>query len=218
MNVGCGFRVKPYIAAMQPQTLRLALESSADPARAEAGLARLRETAAARLVKKPSAEQARLLVALLAGSQTAGELLAAHPEWLGPLLEPGALLHPRREQGLRREVEQWLKPCLAREETEPAFVQLREFKQREMLRIAARDLARLGGALEITREISDVADVCLDAVLRLCLPPLHAPAGAAVSFDCGRALAGHAVLRPRPGQTGRAGTELQFRRGRHVCL
>jgi glutamate-ammonia-ligase adenylyltransferase len=165
--------MKPYIAAMQPQTLKLALESCADPARAGAALDRLRETAAARLVKKPSAEQARILVALLAGSQMAGELLAAHPDWLGPLLEPGALLHPRREQGLRNEVGQWLKPCLAREETESAFAKLREFKQREMLRIAARDLARLDGALAITREISDVADVCLDAVLRLCLPPLH---------------------------------------------
>jgi glutamate-ammonia-ligase adenylyltransferase len=158
---------------MQPQTLKKALESCADPARAEAALARLRETEAARLVKKPSADQARILVSLLAGSQMAGELLAAHPDWLGPLLEPGALPHPRREQGLRREVGQWLNPCLAREETEPAFAKLRAFKQREMLRIAARDLARLGGALEITREISDVADVCLDAVLRLCLQTLH---------------------------------------------
>ncbi len=158
---------------MQPQTLKKALESCADPARAGAALARLRETEAGRLVKKPSADQARILVALLAGSQMAGELLAAHPDWLAPLLEPGALPHPRREQGLRREVGQWLNPCLAREEIESAFAKLREFKQREMLRIAARDLARLGGALEITREISDVADVCLDAVLRLCLQTLH---------------------------------------------
>ena len=37
-----------------------------------------------------------------------------------------------------------------------------------MLRIAARDLARLGDAVEITREISDLADVCLDAVWRIC--------------------------------------------------
>jgi len=157
---------------MQPPTLKKAVQTCADPARAEASLARLRETEAARIVKKPSAEQARILASLLAGSQMAGELLAAHPAWLAPLLEPGALQHPRREQGLRREMEQWLKPCLAREEIEAAFVKLREFKQREMLRIAARDLARLGGALEITREISDVADVCLGAVLRLCLQPL----------------------------------------------
>ena len=39
-----------------------------------------------------------------------------------------------------------------------------------MLRIAARDLARLGDVVEITREISDLADVCLDAVWRICRP------------------------------------------------
>jgi glutamate-ammonia-ligase adenylyltransferase len=99
-------------------------------------------------------------------------LLAAHPDWLPPLLEPGLLQHPRREQGFRREIEHWLKPSLDRDDLQPAFAKLREFKQREMLRIAARDLARLGPTLEIIREISDVADACLDAVLRLCLQPL----------------------------------------------
>ena len=157
---------------MQSQTLAKAMVACADPPRAGAGLARLRESGAASILKQPTAEQARILASLLAGSQLAGELLAAHPEWLGPLLEPGALQHPRREQGLRREIEQWLKPALDRDGIEPAFVKLREFKQREMLRIAARDLARLGPTLEITREISDVADACLDAVFRLCLQPL----------------------------------------------
>src|SRR5262245_44799861 len=37
-----------------------------------------------------------------------------------------------------------------------------------MLRIAARDLARLDDVMRITREISNVADVCLDAALRIC--------------------------------------------------
>ena len=37
-----------------------------------------------------------------------------------------------------------------------------------MLRIAARDLARVANAPGITREISDVADVCLDAVWQIC--------------------------------------------------
>jgi len=157
---------------MQSQTLAKAIEACADPSRAGACLARLREGGAARILKRPSAEPARIAAALLAGSQWAGELLAARPEWLAPLLEPGALEHPRREQGFRREIEQWLKPFLDRDEIEPAFAKLREFKQREMLRIAARDLARLGGTLEITREISDVADACLDAVHRLCLQPL----------------------------------------------
>jgi len=157
---------------MQSQTFAKAIEASADPSRAGACVARLRESGAAGIPGAPSAEQARILASLLAGSQMAGELLTAHPEWLPPLLEPGLLQHPRREQGFRREIERWLKPALERDEIQPAFDKLREFKQREMLRIAARDLARLGGTLEITREISEVADACLDAVYRLCLQTL----------------------------------------------
>ncbi|MGD1084890.1 MAG: hypothetical protein ABSA47_09100 [Verrucomicrobiota bacterium] len=157
---------------MQSQTLTRAIEACADPRRAGAALARLREAGAAQIPKKPTAEQARILASLLAGSQMAAELLAAHPDWLPPLLEPGLLQHPRRDQGFRREIGHWLQPSLDRDDLEPAFVQLRLFKQREMLRVAARDLARLGGTLEITREISDIADACLDAVLRLCIQPL----------------------------------------------
>ena len=69
---------------------------------------------------------------------------------------------------MRREVDAWLKPLIEARDFTTAFVQLRLFKQREMLRIAARDLARLGNVTEITREISSVADVCLDAMYRIC--------------------------------------------------
>jgi [glutamine synthetase] adenylyltransferase / [glutamine synthetase]-adenylyl-L-tyrosine phosphorylase len=130
---------------------------------------RLRQTPAVGVLKKLTAEQARILAAVLAGSEASGELLAAHPDWLAPLLEPGSLNFSRREQGLAREVDHWLKPMLKRNEFEAAFANLRQFKQREMLRIAARDLGRLADAIEITAEISHVADVVLDAVFRLCL-------------------------------------------------
>src|SRR5207247_1251079 len=59
-------------------------------------------------------------------------------------------------------------PLLESRDYSAALAKLRQFKQREMLRIAARDLARLGNTSEITREISSVADVCLDAVCRVC--------------------------------------------------
>jgi [glutamine synthetase] adenylyltransferase / [glutamine synthetase]-adenylyl-L-tyrosine phosphorylase len=138
-----------------------------------AALELLRASEAARALRKISAEQARILAALLSGSQAALECLLAHPDWLAPLLAPGFLAHPRREEGLRREVEPWLKDA----DGEAAFSRLRQFKQREMVRIAARDLARLGHVAEITREISDVADVCLQAVYRLCAGRLRARLG-----------------------------------------
>jgi glutamate-ammonia-ligase adenylyltransferase len=149
------------------------LQECADPQRAAAALEQLRASDAAPAVRKLSAEQARILAALLSGSQAALESLLAHPDWLAPLLAPDFLAHPRREEGLRREVEPWLK----QEDDEAAFSRLRLFKQREMVRIAARDLARLGQVAEITREISDVADVCLQAVFRLCARRLRARLG-----------------------------------------
>jgi glutamate-ammonia-ligase adenylyltransferase len=144
------------------------VDNCADPARVRAWLEQAPDEAAGVRWNKLSADQARVVVSLISGSQAAAELLGSHPEWWAGLLEPGFLEHPRREEGLRREVEHWLAPLLRRGEDEPAFAKLRLFKEREMLRIAARDLARLGDAAQITREISDVADVCLHAIVRLC--------------------------------------------------
>jgi glutamate-ammonia-ligase adenylyltransferase len=143
------------------------VKDAADPKRAGHFLDLLAATSAGSQLKKFSADQIRIIVALLSGSQALGELLVANPDWL-PVLETGRLKFPRRAQGFQREVEGWLKPRLAARDYTGALTELRCFKQREMLRIAARDLARLGNVVEITREISDVADVCLNTVWRIC--------------------------------------------------
>ena len=87
------------------------------------------------------------------------------------------LKFPRRKQGLRNEVNRWLKPLLAASDYGAALTSLREFKQREMLRIAGRDLARLGKLAEVLQEISDVADVCLDAIWQICQQQLSSRYG-----------------------------------------
>ena len=94
-------------------------------------------------------------------------LLAARPEWL-TLLEPDALKHPRRKQGLENELGGLLKAPFENQDYPTALRLVRQFKQREMLRLAARDLSGFGTMPEITQEISNVADVCLDAVWRVC--------------------------------------------------
>jgi glutamate-ammonia-ligase adenylyltransferase len=114
-----------------------------------------------------SPDHARILAALFAGSDALGMVLLKHPAWAQTVLIPQNLSHPRQGQGLRREVNEWLQPALAARDYAGAWTRLRQFREREMLRIAARDLARLGEVAQITREISDVADVCLDAGLRL---------------------------------------------------
>jgi glutamate-ammonia-ligase adenylyltransferase len=143
------------------------IDASADPQRAKRGFDQLKSTPAAAL-RRASAEEARILAALFSGSQALAELLLKHPDWLAHLLDAEALAQPRQEQGLRREVNGWLKPLIEARDYATALARLRLFKQREMLRIAARDLARLGNVADITHEISDVADVCLEAVYQVC--------------------------------------------------
>ena len=162
---------KPVI----PPAVAKAISASADPARAQHGFARLgaEGMALATLTK----EHARILAAVVAGSETMGQLLLKHPELADSLLTPEHLTHPRQEQGLRREVQTWLEPALAALDYEGALAKLRQFKQREMLRIAARDLARLSDAAVITREISNVADICLQTALALCRQQFEARLG-----------------------------------------
>ena len=152
---------------MKNAVVTKAIRSSADRERARHFFELLFETSANSVLAKISQPQANLLAALFSGSQVLGNALVAHPDWLAHL-EIEHLRFPRRDRGLSNEVQGWLKELLDAKDYATAFSRIREFKQREMLRIAARDLARLSEVTEITREISDVADVCLDTVWHIC--------------------------------------------------
>jgi glutamate-ammonia-ligase adenylyltransferase len=143
-----------------------ALKASADPERSKRFLDSLAATTAQNQLEKLSADSIRVLIALFGGSQALGDLLLAHPEWL-PLLDFKQLEFPRHTQGFQHDVKSFLEPRLREDDYAGALAELRRFKQREMLRIAARDLARLSNVVAITHELSDVADVCLEAVWRV---------------------------------------------------
>ena len=144
-----------------------AIKACADPRRARQHLEALTAAAGERALRQPSPAQARILAALFAGSEALSALLAARPQWLS-VLDEARLQYPRRKQGLSNEVAGLLKPLLERGDYPAALERLRQFKQRELLRIGARDLARLGDVGEITAELSDLADVCLDSVWTIC--------------------------------------------------
>ena len=173
---------------MTPQSLaqesnwKSALRDCADPQRARHYLGLLSETEVGKEFAQVSEEQARLLAAVFSGSESLSSLLVSRPEW-AKSLQPDLLQYARRKQGLRQEVEAWLAPLLEAGDFNIALGKLREFKRREMLRIGARDLARLGPVWEITREISDVADVCLDGVWRACRRQLEQRLGAPYHQD-----------------------------------
>ncbi len=144
------------------------LARCADPPRAAHYLGLLRASAAEPAWEQAAPEPRRLLAALLSGSQALAESLVAHPEWLPTLLGPRQLAYARRKEGLAREVQEWLPALLAQGDYAAALARLRLFKQRELLRIGARDLARLGQLPDILQELSDLADVCLGAVYQTC--------------------------------------------------
>jgi len=82
-----------------------------------------------------------------------------------------------------------------------ALAEVRRFKQRECCASRA-DLARLSNVVEITREISDLADACLDAVWRICRQQFTERFGQPFHQD-GRELATHGILCARHGQARR---------------
>lgn len=141
------------------------VNSSADPARVRTFL----KSAAPRIrswLADCTADSARVLAALLSGSKFSGELLHSNPDFLS-LLDFEHLHFPRRVDGLRREAQNSIKLRLESRDYTAALTELRRLKQRETLRIAARDLGQLSNVVEITHELSDLADICLDAVLQM---------------------------------------------------
>jgi glutamate-ammonia-ligase adenylyltransferase len=143
-----------------------AIKSSADSRRARHFFDALKVSGGGPLLENCSAEQARILAALFSGSQVLGNLLVARPEWLRSL-EPAALEYPRRKQGLREELARRSQPAVEEQNEAAALKETRQFKQKETLRIAARDLARLGSLEDIVLELSDLADVCLESVWQI---------------------------------------------------
>jgi glutamate-ammonia-ligase adenylyltransferase len=137
---------------------RKAVSIAPDPERAEHYVKELG-------LKDTSARQARILATLFSGSPASAELLLRRPQWIESHLRPELLQHPRREEGMRREL------------GSATLSQIVEFKQREMIRIAARDLAGLSDLPQITEEISAVADVSLGAVFNLCRQELESKYG-----------------------------------------
>lgn len=145
-----------------------AVQDSADPQRTEQFLKSLRTVDESGKLDAVTPEQARIVCALLSGSRALSEWVLSHPQTLPQILDEASLKHPRKSQGLWKEINAWLPRLLQAQDYAAAFRKLREFKQKEMLRMAVRDLAGLSHAAEIIGELSDVADICISTVYKLC--------------------------------------------------
>ena len=145
------------------------IQQSADPERSGRYLKQLRSGEGSRELAQLDVQQATALVALLSGSVALSEHLCVNPELLSTFSDLSRLKDRRSEQGMRREVNGWLRPALDSKNYPSAFPQIRRFKQAEMLRIAVRDLAGFSNVNELIEEITAVADIALDSVCQTCL-------------------------------------------------
>lgn len=121
----------------------------------------------------------------LACSRFFAETLRRRPWLLEQLLVSGALEHPLRAEQLSSELGDLLhRPGDHGGET--LEVQLRRFRQRHMLRIIWRDLNRLAPTLETTRDVSWLAEACIEHALAACSAELEEKWGVPTGVDSGR--------------------------------
>ncbi|MBI5015808.1 MAG: bifunctional [glutamate--ammonia ligase]-adenylyl-L-tyrosine phosphorylase/[glutamate--ammonia-ligase] adenylyltransferase [Deltaproteobacteria bacterium] len=107
---------------------------------------------------------ARLLVTLFGTSGFLSRYLVAHPELLDELVLGSAAQPVKEIAALTRELEQALEPC---RDDEDRLDALRRFRNAEFLRIALNDLWGALGPEGVGRQITLVAEACLEAAYRL---------------------------------------------------
>lgn len=112
------------------------------------------------------------LTNLLALSNRCRQILSRHPEYFDSLARGINLHEGRNEEAMYSELQERLGASPREEKREDL---LRRFRQREMIRIAYRDLAGLADSLEISRELSDLASACLRAAVNWTRPPFADP-------------------------------------------
>jgi [glutamine synthetase] adenylyltransferase / [glutamine synthetase]-adenylyl-L-tyrosine phosphorylase len=121
-----------------------------------------RESYLALLLEYPQALQS--LAKLCGASSWAAQYLAQHPLVLDELLDPRTLYSPRDWPRLQAA----LRAQLQDGDTERQMDMLRQFHHAQVFRLVAQDLAGLLALEKLSDHLSDLADLILQEVLRLC--------------------------------------------------
>lgn len=96
---------------------------------------------------------------VLAGSDFVAEQLRRDPEMAWRLVEDERLQRALRPQEMRELLALQLQPVATEDELGRV---LRRFRQQQQVRIIWRDLTRQASTMQTTRELSDMADACID--------------------------------------------------------
>ncbi|MEK6750484.1 MAG: bifunctional [glutamate--ammonia ligase]-adenylyl-L-tyrosine phosphorylase/[glutamate--ammonia-ligase] adenylyltransferase [Pseudomonadota bacterium] len=126
------------------------------------------------------------LMKLCAASPWIARLLTRHPLLLDELLDPRALYNPLNEAQLAADLRARL-AGIAAEDVEMQMDLLRQFKQGNVLRVAASDVAGATPLMVVSDHLTALADVCLQVVYELAWRDLSARHGAPSCVVAGQA-------------------------------
>lgn len=107
------------------------------------------------------------LVRLTAASAWIAEYLTRHPILLDELLDPRTLYAPLDKAGLARELIEQLGHVSA-DDLEGQMERLRQFKQANVLRVAAADVTGVLPLMQVSDQLTWIAEVVLAQVAELC--------------------------------------------------
>ncbi|OOZ41592.1 bifunctional glutamine synthetase adenylyltransferase/deadenyltransferase [Solemya pervernicosa gill symbiont] len=105
----------------------------------------------------------RVTLRVLCSSEFVAQACAREPGLIGDLLESGDLLSDYLSDEYVEKLDTQLKPV---KDEMGLMLRLRRFRRREMVRIAWRDLAGWSGLEETLRDLTHLAEACIDGALQ----------------------------------------------------
>ena len=105
------------------------------------------------------------LISLCAASPMVANKLARYPLLLDELLDPNTLYQPTATDAYRDELRQYLLR-VPEEDEEQQLEALRQFKQAQMLRVAAADIAGTLPVMKVSDHLTWLAEAMIDAVVQ----------------------------------------------------
>lgn len=106
------------------------------------------------------------MVRLCAASPWIARMLGDQPLLLDELIDPSSLERPLARPALEEELATRL-AAVGDDDLEQQMEALRQFKQANVLRVAAADIGGAMPLMVVSDHLTDIAEVCLNAVLRL---------------------------------------------------
>ncbi|TMA26389.1 MAG: bifunctional [glutamate--ammonia ligase]-adenylyl-L-tyrosine phosphorylase/[glutamate--ammonia-ligase] adenylyltransferase, partial [Deltaproteobacteria bacterium] len=121
----------------------------------------MRNPAATAEMLSASPRTARLLISLFGSSDFLSRSLLRHPELIDQLVHRGSAPLVRDRDDLRSDLGNRL-AALPADDVEGALTELRRFRNEEVLRIGLHDVAGALSIEQVSRQLSDLADACVE--------------------------------------------------------